>query len=46
MNDIRPAKERPVIIALPEDTVFGSELIDYCTRRHMADLQRYRRLDR
>ena len=46
MNDIRPAKERPVIIALPEDTVIGSELIDYCTRRHMADLQRYRRLDR
>lgn len=46
MNDIRPAKERPVIIALPEDTVIGPELIDYCTRRHMADLQRYRRLDR
>ena len=46
MNDIRPAKERPVIIALPEDTVIGPELIDYCTRRHMADLQRYKRLDR
>ena len=36
MNDIRPAKERPVIIALPEDTVIGSELIDYCTRRHIG----------